>query len=94
MPELPPDLMAVFEALGTIVWIIPLVAIVEIAGGILVAIPKYRALGAIVILPVMVGIVVHHATHDLAGIGVGLVLFLINVFIIIEHRDQYLPLIK
>lgn len=94
MPELTPELMAVFGAFGTIKWILPLVAIAEIAGGILIAIPKYRALGAIVILPVMVGIVVHHATHDLAGIGLGLVLFLINVWVIIENSNKYLSLVK
>lgn len=94
MPELTPELMAVFGAFGTIKWILPLVAIAEVVGGILIALPKYRALGAIVILPVMVGIVVHHATHDLAGIGLGLVLFLINVWVIVENRDKYLSLVK
>lgn len=94
MPEMPEQLMAVFGALMTVKWLMPLVAVVEIAGGVLIAIPKTRALGAIVILPVMVGILVHHLTYDIAGITMGLVLFLINVWIIIENRDKYSPMIK
>jgi putative oxidoreductase len=94
MPEMTEPLMAVFGAFMAIKWLMPLVALVEIAGGVLIAIPKTRALGAIVILPVMIGIVVHHLTHDVAGIVIGLVLFLINAWVIIENREKYSPMIK
>ncbi|MDR7210976.1 DoxX family protein [Flavobacterium piscis] len=94
MPEPSEEMMAVFGALMTIKWLIPLVAIAEIAGGVLFAIPKTRALGAIAIFPVIVGIVVHHLTHDVAGIGIGLFLFLINIWVIFENREKYLPMVK
>ncbi|HLT53413.1 MAG TPA: DoxX family protein [Flavobacteriaceae bacterium] len=93
MPELTEEQMQLFAAFGTIKWLMPLVAIVEIVGGILIAIPKYRALGAIIILPVMVGIVVHHAVHDMAGIGIGLVMFLINLGAIYDNRVKYAHLV-
>ncbi|MCB0469400.1 MAG: DoxX family membrane protein, partial [Flavobacteriaceae bacterium] len=58
MPEdITDEQMALFGAFGTIKWLMPLVAVVEIVGGILFMIPKYRAFGALVILPVMVGII-------------------------------------
>ena len=94
MPEVSPTMMTVLTALMTTKWIFPLVAIVEIVGGILIAIPKYRALGALIILPVMVGIVVHHLLHDLAGVGMGLVLFAINVWVLFENKEKYLPMVK
>jgi uncharacterized membrane protein YphA (DoxX/SURF4 family) len=49
--------MKLFAAFGEISWLMPLVGIVEVIGGLLFIFPKTRALGAIVILPVMVGIV-------------------------------------
>jgi uncharacterized membrane protein YphA (DoxX/SURF4 family) len=94
VPEMPDDVMAVFGSLIQTKWILPLVAMAEIVGGVLIAIPKTRALGAIVIFPVMVGIVVHHLIHDIRGIAIGLVLFLINFWVIIEHRENYLPMVK
>lgn len=93
MPELTEEQMQLFGAFGTIKWLMPLVAIVEIVGGILIAIPKYRALGAIIILPVMVGIVVHHAVHDMASIGIALVMFLINLWAIYDNRAKYAHLV-
>lgn len=94
MPELSEEMMQVFGALMTLKWILPLVAIVEIVGGVLFALPKYRALGALVILPVMVGIVVHHLVHDVAGVGVGLIMFLINLWVLWENRTKYAPIFQ
>lgn len=94
MPELSEEMMQIMSAFMTIKWILPLVAIIEIIGGILIAIPKTRALGAIVILPVMVGIVVHHLTHDISGIGIALVLLGINIWAISANWSKYLPIMK
>ncbi|GGC38015.1 hypothetical protein GCM10011386_32650 [Parapedobacter defluvii] len=96
MPAPPPseEQMKIFGAMVTLKWLMPLVAIVEIIGGFLVAIPKTRALGALVILPVLIGIVVHHLTFDIAGISMGLILFAINSWVIIENREKYSPILK
>lgn len=94
MPELSEEMIQVFGALMTLKWILPLVAIVEIVGGALFALPKYRALGALVILPVMVGIVVHHLVHDVAGVGVGLIMFLINLWVLWDNRTKYAPIFQ
>lgn len=91
MPTDPPseEQMKIFGALITLKWILPLVAIVEIVAGVLIAIPKTRALAALIILPVTIGIVVHHITFDVAGVGIGLVLLAINVWVIIENKEKY-----
>lgn len=93
MPEMTEEMMQIMGGFMTIGWIFPLVAIVEIIGGVLMAIPRTRALGALVILPVMVGIVVHHLVHDVATIGISLVLFAINIWAIVANWDKYAPII-
>lgn len=93
MPELTPQQLTLFGAFETIKWIFPLVGLVEVVGGLLIAIPKTRALGALVILPVTVGIVVHHAVHDPGTIAIALVMLGINVWAILDSKDKYLPML-
>ncbi|WP_067146826.1 DoxX family protein [Pseudotamlana agarivorans] len=93
MPEMSEDMMQIMGGFMTIKWIFPLVAIVEIIGGILIAIPKKRALGAIVILPVVIGIFVHHLVHDVAGIGIAIILLAINIWAISANWDKFKPIV-
>ncbi|MBL7737028.1 MAG: DoxX family protein [Chitinophagaceae bacterium] len=96
MPAPPPteDQMKIFGAMAMLKWILPLVAIVEIAGGVLMIIPRTRALAALVMLPVLAGIIVHHLTFDIAGIGIGLILFAINIWVITENKEKYMPILN
>ncbi|MDH7914253.1 DoxX family membrane protein [Winogradskyella sp. SYSU M77433] len=94
MPEMSEEMMQIIGAFMTIKWIFPLVAIVEIIGGFLIAIPKTRALGAIIILPVMVGIFVHHLVLDMSTIGIVLVLLTINIWAIVDNWNKYKPMIE
>jgi hypothetical protein len=64
--------MKLFAAFGEISWLMPLVGTVEVIGGLLFIFPKTRALGAIVILPVMVGIVTHVFTMDKSPMGMSI----------------------
>ncbi|MGW8121513.1 DoxX family protein [Roseivirga echinicomitans] len=95
----PPDdvsegLSTVMGAMMEISWLIPLIAIVEIIGGILFMIPKYRALGAIVIFPVMVGILLTHLINDPSGLPIAVSLMVINLWVILEKSDKYKPMIN
>lgn len=92
-PEMTPAQLEVMGAFMKLTWLMPLVGIVEIIGGILFIIPKTRALGAIVILPVMVGIVAHHLALDRGNIAIALVMLLINLWIIFDNADRYKPMI-
>lgn len=91
MPENMVKLMTAFTEIG---WLIPLVAIVEIIGGILFITNKYRALGAIIILPVMIGILLIHIMNEPSGLPIASILFAINIWVIVENRGKYLPMIK
>ena len=92
--DLPPNLIRVMTAFMEIGWLMPLVAVAEIVGGLLVITNKYRALGAIIILPVMVGIVLTHIVNAPSGLPLALVLLGINLWIIIENRKKYLPMVQ
>ncbi len=94
MPEMSEEMMQIMAGFMTVKWIFPLVAIIEIIGGTLIAIPKTRALGAIVILPVMVGIFVHHLVLDPANIAIALVLFAINTWVIVANWHKYKSIIE
>jgi len=95
IPEnMPENMMKVMTAFMEIGWLMPLIAVAEIAGGILFITNKYRALGAIIIFPVMIGILLTHIITAPSGLPLALVLLAINLWIIIENREKYLPMIK
>jgi uncharacterized membrane protein YphA (DoxX/SURF4 family) len=93
-PDMPADLVKVNTALMQISWLMPLIAVVELVGGVLLLIPKYRALGAIMIFPIMVGIVCIHATVALSGLPLAIVLAAILLWIMWENRAKYFSMVN
>jgi len=91
MPESMQKLMAAFSE---ITWLMPLVGIAEVVGGILFIIPKYRALGAVVVLPVMIGILLTNIFNAPSGLPLALVLLAINLWVIYDNRAKYAHLVK
>jgi hypothetical protein len=94
VPPLEPEIMKVAEAFMAISWLMPLVATVEIVGGLLFVFPKTRVLGAIVILPVMVGIIIHNAVYMPSGLIIAGALFLIDLWVLYDNKEQFQSLIK
>ena len=92
--DLPESLLQMMQAIMTIGWLIPLVGLVELLGGILFLFKRTRALGAIVILPVMVGILLINTVTDTSGLPIALPLFTINLWIIIENWPKYKPMFQ
>jgi uncharacterized membrane protein YphA (DoxX/SURF4 family) len=92
--DLPASMLNIMGAFMTIKWLMPLIAIAEIVGGILFITNKYRALGAIIIFPVMIGILLTHILDYPSGLPIALVLFAIHIWVIIENRSKYLPMIR
>lgn len=91
MPESMLKLMKAFTEIG---WLMPLVGAIEIIGGVLFIPAKYRALGAIIILPVMIGILLTNIFNAPSGLPIALVLLGINIWVIIENRKKYLPMVS
>jgi uncharacterized membrane protein YphA (DoxX/SURF4 family) len=92
--DLPEGLMTAMKGLMQVNWLLPLIATAEIVGGILFMITKFRALGAIIIFPVMVGIILTHLLLAPSGLPLALVLLAIEIWVIIENREKYLPMIR
>ena len=92
--DMPESMMKLFSAFKTITWLLPLVGAAEVLGGILFITNRFRALGAIVIFPVMIGILLTNIISSPSGLPLVLILLAINIWAIIENREKFLPLIK
>jgi uncharacterized membrane protein YphA (DoxX/SURF4 family) len=92
--DLPVELVNDFGALKEIVWLFPLIGIAEIIGGLLIIIPKTRALGAVIFFPVAVGILLTHIFVDPSGLIIALVVWALLLWIIYENWDKYRPMFK
>jgi putative oxidoreductase len=92
--EMPENLMKAMAAFMEISWLLPLIAVAEIIGGLLFMLTKFRPLGAIVIFPVIVGILLTHLTIAPSGLPLAIILLAIELWVIIENREKYLPMIQ
>lgn len=91
--DMPPNAMAMFGAIMQIKWLMPLIGIAEIIGGTLVIIPRFRALGAVIIFPVMVGILLTVISLS-SGIPMVLVLWAVLIWVLFENREKYFHMIR
>ena len=95
VPEgLPEELVKDNAAFAEISWLMPLVAIAEIVGGLLILFPKTRALGVLVVFPVMVGVLLTHLTVAPEGLIIALVIWAFLLWAIFDNRHKYLALLK
>jgi uncharacterized membrane protein YphA (DoxX/SURF4 family) len=92
--DIPAGMIKLMTAFMEVSWLLPLIAVAEIVGGTLFIFGKTRALGAIVIFPVMIGIILTHIFYAPSGLPLVLVLFAINIWVIIENREKFLPMIR
>jgi putative oxidoreductase len=92
--DMPLEMIEVFAAFMRITWLMPFIAVVEIIGGILFITNKYRALGAIMLFPIVIGITLFHIVTIPSGIILAIILLAINIWVIIENREKYMPMIK
>ena len=91
LPESMVKLMGAFMAIG---WLMPLVAVAEIIGGSLFMIPRYRALGALIIFPVNIGILLTNIYDAPSGLPIAAILMVINLWALYEDREKLLPLVR
>ena len=92
--DLPESMVKVMGAFMTIGWLMPLVAVAEIVGGLLFMTPRYRALGALIIFPVNIGILLTNIVDAPSGLPIAAILMLINLWALYEDREKLLPLIR
>jgi putative oxidoreductase len=95
MPDdIPESLIKLMGAFAQITWLMPLIGVAEIIGGILFMTNKFRALGVIVIFPVLVGILLTHIFDAPSGLPIPIILFAFELWVIYENREKYMPMVK
>ena len=92
--DLPENMVKLMSAIMEVSWLIPLVAFAEILGGLLFAIPKTRVLGAMVIFPIIIGILLTNINSAPSGLPIAFILLAINLWIIYENREKLSLLIR
>ena len=92
--DMPENMMKVMTAFMQIGWLMPLIAVAEIVGGVLFITNKFKALGAIIIFPILIGILLTHIIIAPSGLPIALILMSIEIWVIIENREKYLPMVK
>ncbi len=95
VPEnLPEPLIKDSMALLEISWLMPLIATAELIGGLLILFPVTRALGILIVIPVMAGVLLTHLTVAPDGILMALVIWAVIGWIIWENRNKFLQLLR
>lgn len=92
--DMPEKMVKVMMAFKEISWLMPLVGAIELIGGLLLIFPRTRALGAIVILPVLAGILLTCITMAPSGLPIVLVLLAVIIWVILDSWEKYLPMIR
>lgn len=92
--DMPEKMVKAGMAMMEISWLMPLVGAVEAIGGLLLIFKKTRALGAIVILPVLVGILLTNITVAPSGLPIVLIIIAVITWVIIENWHKYLPMVR
>ncbi|MES2388516.1 MAG: DoxX family membrane protein [Bacteroidota bacterium] len=90
MPEKAAKAGAALMAIG---WLMPLVGAAELVGGLLLIFKKTRALGAIILVPVLCGILL--ATINMSPEALPIVIIIIAVigWVIADNWNRYRPII-
>lgn len=91
-PDLPEAVVKDNAAMMEIQWLMPLIAVAEIIGGLLLLLKRTRPMGVLVVFPVMVGVLLVHLFVMTQGLPIALVIWAILGWLIYEFRDKYLAL--
>lgn len=92
--DMPAAMVSMMKSMIDMGWLLPLVGLAEIVGGVLFAIPKLRVIGTLILLPVMVGIAIINFGYAPSGIPIVAVLVAVLIWGMYEDRKHYLQLIK
>lgn len=79
----------VMLAFSDMPWLMPLLAAVELIGGLLFLVPRTRAFAAVMLLPVIVGIVLHNITVDPRSLFIAIGVGAVECWVLVRHHDQY-----
>lgn len=92
--EMPENLVKAFNAFTAIGWLMPLVGLIELIAGALFIFPKTRALGALMIFPVIIGILLTNTVTDTSGFPIAIIFVLVELWALYDNREKYQAIYK
>ena len=92
--DMPEKMLKMGTAFAEIGWVMPLTGTMEIIGGLLLIIPRTRALGAIILVPILTGIVLANINVAPSALPIAFGLVAVLLWVIIDNRQKYLSMVK
>lgn len=92
--DLPEKVVKTGMAFSAIGWLLPLVGVTEILGGLLLIFARTRALGAVVLIPILTGVLLANISTAPSGLPIVSVLIAIIGWVLVENREKYKPMIQ
>ncbi|TDM00362.1 MAG: DoxX family protein [Flavobacteriaceae bacterium] len=87
-PPMPDRAVEVFTAFSKLGWLLPLVGVAEVVAGLLLLTRRYAVLGALILLPVMVGILLFNSNHFPAQLPMAAALLAINLLVLLVDKEK------
>jgi uncharacterized membrane protein YphA (DoxX/SURF4 family) len=87
--EMPEPAGAFFGAMAATGFMIPLVAIVEIAVGALLVLKKWVPFALVALFPITIGFILFHLALAPAGIGAAALVAILHVALLYNYRDSF-----
>ena len=69
-------------------FIIKAIGILEILIGLALLLNRFTVLATLALIPLIAGILIFHVFLDLKGIGVAVLVFLMNMYLLYAYRDK------
>lgn len=88
IPDMPQEAMDIMAGFTGVCWLMPLVGTVEVLSGGLMLLPRLRNIGAVMIFPVIVGILLFNVFHNPEGIPMAAVLIFINLWLLGSNKEK------
>lgn len=91
-PEIPEDASAFMSSLQATGYVLPVLGIVEIIIGLFLLFNKWVAFALLALVPISVNILLYHLFLNIPGIGVAVLVAVINIILIYKLWPKYKPL--
>ncbi|WP_421943161.1 DoxX family membrane protein [Pedobacter sp.] len=75
-------------------YLMPLIKVTELVGGILLIFSRTAPLAAIIVFPVTLNIFLYHAYLGPKELPMAAVMLLFNLFLFFAYRQKYLPIVS
>ncbi|MBN2349871.1 MAG: DoxX family membrane protein [Bacteroidales bacterium] len=75
-------------------FVIKAIGLLEILIGLALLTNKFTILATLALIPLIIGILVFHIFLDLKGIGVAVIVFVMNIFLLYSYKDNVSAIFK